>query len=379
MVYDTIVMASNNMQSLAHFRMPLIKSLVASSRHVHILAPMDAGALALAEEGCLCHDVDMSARSMNPLRELWLTWQYIWLLWKIKPQAVLSYTIKPNIFLGLATRFLGIDLIAHVTGLGYMFMHESWKKNLALALFKMAFRRARYVCFLNSADRDMFLEAGVIHPSKAYILPGEGIDTDHYKPQKPRAAYQSTFLLVARMLKDKGVIEFCEAARTLKSEFPMVRCVLLGAFDMGNPSALQQTDIQEWLDDESVVYEGQSDDVRPWIAGSACVVLPSYREGLPRVLLEAGAMAKPCIVSDVPGCQDVIKDQVNGLLCYARDAGSLAQAMTQFMRATQEEKNAWGKAAQERVISDFHQHTVLRSYGQLLGFVPYELINEEVF
>jgi glycosyltransferase involved in cell wall biosynthesis len=210
---------------------------------------------------------------------------------------------------------------------------------------------------------------GIVSADKARLLPGSGVDLDRFVPAPlpdPMPG-QATFLLIARMLRDKGVVEFVEAARVVRKAYPKCRFQLLGFVAAENRTALSRAQIDEWVAEGVVEYAGAVDDVRPCIAAADCVVLPSYREGLPRTLLEAAAVARPLIATDVPGCRDIVTHEENGLLCAVRDAHALAAAMIRFVEAPAEQRERWALASRDRVERDFSERTVIDRYMEAIG------------
>jgi len=198
------------------------------------------------------------------------------------------------------------------------------------------------------------------------VLPGSGVDIERFTPS-PMPPGPATFLFVGRLLRDKGVVEFVDAARSLRSVVPGSRFQLLGPIDEGNRTAVSRAELDRWIEEGAVEYLGTTDDVRPQIAGASAVVLPSYREGLPRSLLEAAAMARPLIASDVPGCRQVVEDGVNGYLCAARDPASLAAAMRSLAELPAGQRSAMGQAARRKVQEQFSEEFVIRAYLDVIA------------
>jgi glycosyltransferase involved in cell wall biosynthesis len=288
------------------------------------------------------------------------------LLKRLRPAAYCGYTIKPNIYGSLAAASLGIPAFPNVSGLGTAFIRRGPLQWLVSRLYRQAFRKAEVVFFQNSEDRQLFVERAIIDEGKGRVLAGLGIDVEHFAPALvPEGA--PVFLFVGRLLKDKGVLEFAEAAQTLRSVLPEASFQLLGPIDEGNRTAIDRAQLDSWVRRGVVEYLGSTQDVRPFIAASSVVVLPSYREGLPRSLLEAAAMERPLIATNVPGCRDVVEDGENGYLCDVRDSASLAAAMRKFAFLPQAQRLAMGKAARRKVQEQFSEEFVLRAYLDLLS------------
>jgi glycosyltransferase involved in cell wall biosynthesis len=253
-------------------------------------------------------------------------------------------------------------VINNVSGLGTAFIRPGVLMRIVTALYKRAFRRSKTVFFQNHEDMALFLDRKIVRPGQARLLPGSGIDLERFRPEEAAAEGDFAFLLIARLLWDKGVGEYVEAARLVRAEEPRVRFRLLGFLDVANRTAVPRSSVETWVSESLVDYLGESDDVRPHIAAASCIVLPSYREGLPRTLLEGAAMARPLIATNVPGCRQVVDHGVNGLLCGVRDARSLADAMLAMVRMPPSERKAMGAAGRRKVESEYDEKIAIDRY-----------------
>ena len=303
---------------------------------------------------------------LNPWADFRLFWAYRRLFRRHRPAAYLGFTIKPNIYGSLAAASLGIAALPNVSGLGTAFIRQGALQQVVTRLYRLAFQRAPVVFFQNEEDKGLFVDRRIIGPAQARVLPGSGVDLERFSPAPPPAG-PPTFLFIARLLRDKGVAEFVEAARKLRPDLPHVRFQLLGPIDPGNLTAVGRRELENWMEEGVIDYLGVTDDVRPFIAAATAVVLPSYREGMPRVLLEAGAMARPVIASDVPGCRQIVEDGVNGYLCEVANAVSLADAMRRMAELPAEGRQAMGEAARSRVQQEFSETRVVDAYLQALA------------
>jgi glycosyltransferase involved in cell wall biosynthesis len=310
--------------------------------------------------------VPIQRAGLNPLADLLLLARYVALLKRLRPAAYLGYTIKPNIYGSIAAALLGIPAIPNVSGLGTAFIRSGPLQQFIVGLYRIGFRRAPVVFFQNAEDRQLFVEGRIVRTDQARVVPGSGVDLEHFAPA-PQPDCPPTFLLIGRLLRDKGVAEFVEAAWSLRSELPHARFQLLGPIDEANRTAISHAELDSWVSKGAIDYLGTVDDVRPFIAAATAVVLPSYREGLPRSLLEAGAMARPLIAADVPGCREVVGDAVNGYLCRVRDAASLASAMRRMAELPADERLAMGEAARRKVQEQFNEEFVVRAYLDVLA------------
>jgi glycosyltransferase involved in cell wall biosynthesis len=363
----TIVLSINASWNILNFRMGLIRALQSAGHRVVALAPADAWSERLQAAGVDYRPIEIDRQGLSPVRDLALLRRYWKVLREIRPDVFLGYTAKPNVYGSLAAQALGIAVINNVSGLGTAFIRQGLLTRIVSGLYRLAFRRSSTVFFQNAEDLDLFVAKRIVAPARARLLPGSGIDTARFRPSgRPRPEGPFTFLLVARLLWDKGVREYVEAARRVRSEVPDARFRILGFLDVENRTAVPRGEVEAWVAEGLIDYLGQADDVRPAIEECDCVVLPSYREGLPRTLLEAAAMGRPIIATDVPGCRHVVEAGVNGLLCAARDPDSLAEAMLHMIRAGHETRSAWGQAGRDRVEREFDERIVAERYVEAI-------------
>jgi glycosyltransferase involved in cell wall biosynthesis len=366
MAEKTVVISINASWNIVNFRLGLIRALQGAGYKVIALAPSDGWSDRFADLGVEYRSIEMDKKGVSPAQDLLLLHRYYRLLGALKPDVYLGYTAKPNVYGSLAAQALGIPVINNVSGLGTAFIRQGLLTRIVSGLYRTAFQRSHTVFFQNDEDRGLFVRGRLVAEGKAKLLPGSGIDLERFQP--PDAARQDakpfTFLLIARLLWDKGVGEYVEAARLVRREVPDARFQLLGFLDVENRTAVPRSDVEAWSAEGLVEYLGPSDDVRPAIAAADCVVLPSYREGLPRTLLEAAAMGRPLIATDVPGCRQVVDEGMNGFLAEVRDARSLADAMLRMVRLGDAERAAMGAAGRAKMERDFDEKLVVARYLQ---------------
>lgn len=354
-----ILLTVNLAWNVLNFRMGIVRALLAAGHEVTVLAPGDGSQLEAL--GVRHIPLKMDAKGLNPLSGLSMVTEMARHFRAERPDAILSWTIKNNIFGAMAARRVGVPFIPNVSGLGTAFLSGGALQFVAETLYRRAFKPLDTVFFQNTEDRNLFTSRRLVRPAQTQLLPGSGIDLNHFSPT-PIPKGPPVFLMIARLLRDKGVVEFAEAARTVRTKHPSATFCLLGALDADNRSAIPESLLREWEAEGIIRYLGTATDVRPHIAASHCVVLPSYREGAPRTLIEAAAMARPVIATDVPGCRAVVENGETGLLCAARSGDSLADACLEFLDMSLDMRTAMGQAARTRMERDYDEALVVKAY-----------------
>ncbi|RHW16707.1 glycosyltransferase family 1 protein [Sphingomonas gilva] len=359
-----VAICINSAWNVANFRAGVVRALVAAGYRVVAMAPPDHPAAALREIGCELVPVPMERGSLSPIHDIRLLVKFRRVLKALRPVAVLGYTIKPNVYGGLAAQSLGIPVINNIAGLGTMFLRGRMAAAVAGTLYKLALARSHTIFFQNPDDLEMFVARRLVSPTKAALLPGSGIDLDRFRvaPLPAQDGAAPVFLLVARLLRDKGVVEFADAARMLRQSGVQARFVVVGDHDPENAASIPLEMLRAWMAEGVVEYRGPVADVREAIAEADIVVLPSYREGLPRTLLEGAAMGRPLVATDVPGCREVVDDGVNGFLCRARDAIALRDALMEMLSAGAGGRSRMASASRERVERLFDERFVVEAY-----------------
>lgn len=361
MTAKKIILVGNSTRSMIRFRREVILDYIQRGFEVTIATP-DRPSLAVELPNCSFVNFSMSRRGLNPLSDIWSFTQLLFLYTRIRPDFIFHYTIKPNIWGSMAAGILRIPSIAVVTGLGFVFIKQSFLTKIVSGLYRIAFFSAKEVWFLNAEDRDEFVNRKILPLKKTKVLPGEGINLVDFSyasdfPDQP------TFLLVARMLWDKGVGEFVEAAKYLKAKYPDVKFQLLGPIDDGNPSAISLSTINTWATSGVIEYLGESTDVRPFVNNCTCLVLPSYREGIPRVLLEGSAMGRPLITTDAIGCRNTVVHGKTGYLVPLKDSKELMNSIEHVIHLPKSSLQEIGLAGRKLVEENFSIERVLQHYG----------------
>ncbi|MCH5166000.1 MAG: glycosyltransferase family 4 protein [Clostridiales bacterium] len=332
------------------FRAALIEKLQSEGHTVAVITLDNEKEKEIVAKNIEFHCINGSNRSINPFKLSVLTKRYAALIEKIKPDIVMTFMIKPNIYGALAAARVGVkNLFCMVEGAGDVFTKNGlkWKlmRKYVCFKYKKSFKHAKKVFFLNNDDKSEFIARGLVKETQCEIIPGIGIDVEEfaYKP----FVNDKTFLMVARMLKTKGVIEYCKAARAVKKKYPEA------VFNyLGGEGDLTVSDIKEYIDDGSVNYLGTTNDVRPFYEDCTALVLPTYREGFPVCVMEAMAMGRAVIASDTNGCRDAVKNDENGFLVETRNVDKLIEKIVYCIEHTDEIKNM-GEAAHGFAVENF--------------------------
>ena len=361
-----IVLSSNTAFSLYNFRLPLMKALKEKGYEVIAVSPEDGKYSELLKKEFGFFAVkNLDRKGTNPIKDLKLFFEYLLLFRRLKPELVINFTIKPNIYGSISAGLLGIPSISVITGLGYVFIRESWLTKFVKLLYWLAFRFNRAVVFQNSEDMKTLENLCEV---RCLLIESSGVDLKHLDPELCKEAKKDefTFLFVGRLLTDKGIYELIKAFEKLKKEKPKVKLIIVGSPDEGNPNSVSKGELEEWVKEGLIEWHGFHEDVRPFYCMANCIVLPSYREGIPRVLLEAMAMEKPIITTDAPGCRNVCVDGVNGFLVKPRDVESLYLAMKRMVELGDEKLREFGKAGRRLAEEKYSVEKIVGEYINLI-------------
>ena len=349
-----ILILTNHSYMLYRFRLELIQALM-KSHEVVLSMPFVGHEEDFQALGLRCIETDIDRRGINPATDLRLFYTYQRLLKEEKPDLVITYSIKPNIYGGLACRIAGVPYCANVQGLGTAFQRKGLAQFVTV-LYKLALGKARTVFFENRENAEEFCRRGILSAEKETILPGAGINLERYSyvPYPENKAVH--FLYLGRIMKEKGMDELFAAMRRLREKFGAGMVLdIVGFFDDEGYKA----QVDQLAAEGIAVYHGFQSDPLPYYAAADCVVLPSYHEGMSNVLLEAAATGRPVITSDIPGCREAVEDGKTGLLCKARDCASLYEQMARMAETSPADRQAMGQAAHEKMLQEFDKHLVV--------------------
>jgi glycosyltransferase involved in cell wall biosynthesis len=333
------------------------------------VAPQDDYSSKLIELGCKYEKVVMDSRGANPIKDLGLSMELFRIYRRIKPDVILHFTIKPNIYGTFAARVLGIPTINNVCGLGTVFLNRGVVSYIAKMMYKIAFRFPNKVLFQNDQDRNLFIDENLIEEDITELIPGSGINLNKFIPSALPENKKFTFLLISRLIHDKGIVEYVEAIKELKNRGHTAKFQVLGAIDEEHKRGIPAKIIESWINEGLIDYLGRVPDVRNYIREADCIVLPSYREGTPRTLLEAASMARPIVTTDVAGCNNVVKDNYNGFLCNLKDIQDLADKMEKMLNLPSQERRLFGLKGRALVERTYDENVVIDKYKELVNKV----------
>ena len=351
-----ILVLANNDVGLYRFRKDLLAALLNTGNEVYISLPDGDFVPELVQLGCRYLETPIDRRGMNPIQDSKLFNQYRAMLRKVKPDLVITYTIKPNIYGGLACRMAHIPYAVNITGLGSAIENGGWLKRLVLALYKPALKGAKVVFFENAGNRDTLVATGVVPKGRDVVLNGAGVNLEDYPYQPYPQEGSVRFLFVGRIMREKGVDEFFAAARRMKQNYgDGVEFHIVGSFEEAYKPIMDE------LAQAGVVkYHGYQSDMKPFYAMASCIVLPSYHEGMSNVLLEAAASGRPLITSDIPGCREAVENGVSGYLCPAKNADALCDAMQRFVDLPESWRAEMGRRGRERMEQKFDKRIIVK-------------------
>ncbi len=353
-----ILILTNSLGGLQSFRKEVLKALINEGHSIIISAPFNEKVLFFEEMGCKLTNTHFNRKGLNPLKDLELMMHYRKLIKKVRPNVVLSYTIKPNLYGGIACQLCGVPQIANVTGLGSAVENPGWLQRLTIFLYKISLRKAHVVFFQNKANMD-FCQHHKMVKGKARLIPGSGVNLQYHKYQEYPAENEPVrFIFISRLLREKGIEEYLIAAEIIKQRHPDMEFHILGYCEDN-----YQKRIDKLQQDGIIIYHGKQMDVRPFFAQTHCTIHPSfYPEGMSNVLLESCANGRPIITTDRPGCGEIVDDGVNGFIVRQRDTNDLIEKIEKFIGLPYETKKQIGVAARKKVEKEFDRNIVVKAY-----------------
>lgn len=351
-----VLILSNYFGTVYKFRKELVEELINTGYKVYVSLPEAEENRRIEALGCTIIPTEVDRRGVNIIKDLKLFFNYKKIIKEIRPDIVIGYTSKPNIYGGYACRKLKVPFIANVTGLGSVFYNAGVLMKIMIVLYKFGLKRAKSVFFENKANAQTFIDLNIINKNQSVVMNGAGVNLDEFKYTPMNFSDTTNILFVGRIMKEKGVDELFDAAKRIKREYKNTEFGFVGWFED------DYSQIVDELQKENIIrFYGYHDDVKGLVAHSHCIVLPSYHEGMSNTLLEGASMGRPLITSDIYGCKEAVNDGVSGYLCKVKSAQSLYEKLKNFINLANEKKQAMGVASRKHVVTNFDKKLVVKN------------------
>jgi glycosyltransferase involved in cell wall biosynthesis len=351
-----VAFVANTTWFISNFKVNLIKYLEDKGYEIYVIAPLD-DYLGYLNQLEFTHHIpiyNLSRKGVNPFQDLRLIFEIYKIYKNLKPDLILHYTIKPNIYGSIAATLVGIKSIMIFPGLGHIFMYQDFRRLIISKFIKFIGQYSKKILFENTDDLEVFVKMGIIPQNKGFAFKGVGVDTEHFKPMpSTRNNDKIIFTFLGRLIYGKGIREFYEAASWMKVRYPNTEFWIVGGIDNQNPEALKTSELLSWIESKVIRYWGQTADVREYIRNSDCIVLPSYYpEGVPKVLQEGMSMEKPIITTDMPGCREAVEDGKNGFCIKAREPHYISSAMEKIYLMSPKERLILGQYGRIKAVKE---------------------------
>ncbi|MBW3164252.1 glycosyltransferase family 4 protein [Ferrimonas balearica] len=375
-----LLITSNTSWFIFNFFVPTIKEMIREGYVVHLLTPSDKYTDRLVEVGCIHHQLDINPSGGNPVQEIRTIIRIFRVIKALNPYCVLNFTPKLNVYSGFCCRLIKVPVVNSVAGLGSIFLEDNFKAKVGKLLLKASQNRVDHVIFQNPDDLQIYLKEGYTQEDRISLVGGIGVDLKKFVPHQAKDDNTVRFILVARLLRSKGVGEFVEAAievdkymsslesrRDVETQAKRAEFYLLGFVDESNPQAISRETIETWHTNTAVNYLGQTDDVFSVVKEMDCVVLPSYyREGMPQCLIEAAAMAKPIITTDNVGCREIVVNNESGFIVKPKCVDDLKLAMIKMIEMTHQQRLELGKVGRRKAENEYCHLKISKHYIEVI-------------
>jgi glycosyltransferase involved in cell wall biosynthesis len=363
-----ISITANTSWYIYNFRKNTILTLLAQGHEVIAIGPDDEYKDQLERLGCKYKEIALQRWGKNPFIDLNTIYAFYKVFKEQKIQLSLNFTPKNNIYATFAARLLNIKVVNNIAGLGVVFIQNSLFSKLVSFLYKSSQKKANFIFFQNEEDRKLFINMGIVSAERSDRLPGSGVDLSRFNYSPIDDNETIRLLLVARLIAEKGIYHFVEAAKQIKRTHPKVEFLLLGPIDKNSSSAISIDEINEWERQGIITYLGFTDSVEEHLLVSDCVVLPSYyREGVPKSLLEAAAIGRPIITTDNIGCREVVEHGSNGFLCEPNSTSSLVESIIKFINLDFEQRKEMGLKSRAKIENEFDENIVINKYISVIN------------
>ncbi len=368
-----VLILSNNFGGLYSFRREVIEALNNSGYDITICAPNDIYNYYFKEKGNHIQPIIFNRKGTNPLMDMWLIFRFAKIIRKMKPDVVLSYTIKPNLYGGIACQLCDVPQIANVTGLGSAVENNGWLQKLTILLYKIGLRKAHTIFFQNQANMD-FCHIHRMIGSQGTLIPGSGVNLTYHSYKEYPAANPLKFIYVGRLMREKGADQYLQAAKQIKMRHPETEFHILGRYEDHYESI-----VNEMQKKGLIIYHGSQSDVRPYLAECHCTIHPSfYPEGMSNVLLESCATGRPIITTDRPGCGEIVDDGINGFVVKQKDTNDLIEKIEKFINLPYEKKREMGLEARRKVEKEFDRNIVVKAYLACINKIKENLSSDKI-
>jgi len=357
-----ILVINNSFWNYYNFRMNLLSEIKESGNYeIHLAAPHDKFYKEVDKE-FTTHIVNFKSKSINPILELKLLLDIYSLIKNINPDVILSFTIKPNIYGGIIANYLNIPIVNNISGLGTTFIKNDYKTVIVKLLYKLSFSKYSYILFQNKYDFNFFKKNNLLNVFKYDIIPGSGINTSKWKNQDCNINKGKNILFCARLIKDKGINEYLESARVIKKKYSDIIFNVVGVLGVDNKTSISENLLNQFIDDGTIQYLGESSNMKKTISDHDICILPSYREGMSRFLLESASMKKPIITTNVPGCKEIVKDAYNGFLCKPKNIEDLVDKIEKMINLSEDKRIKFGIRGRRLIKEFFEEDLVIKKY-----------------
>ena len=362
-----IVFTSNSSWSIYNFRKNLLLKLQSIGYQIILVSPKSDYQDKLKQLGFKCESLKINSSSTGFISNFKILYNLYRIYKKINPDIALHNAAKPNIYGAIVCRILNVPVINNISGLGTLFLNNKLTSKIGRYLYKISQKKVHTIFFQNDDDMSLFIKKKLVKKEQTQLIPGSGVDLSKFQPCEKKQNEIIKFGFIGRLLKDKGIFEYINAAKLILKKFEgKCRFYVLGEIYKENPTAVTKKQLDKWIDDNTITYLEKTDLVEEEMKNFDCIILPSYREGLSKVLLEASAMGIPAITTDVPGCKHVVEDSKNGFICNVKDATDLSNSIERFICLSKEERDKMSQFGRKKAVDEFDENIVIDNYIKVI-------------